>query len=297
MNFEASGKLLMFGEYFVLRGAKCFAMPLSYGQKLQITSLKKEETGIEWEAYGPNACWLKILFTNTLEIQEASDREIAQKVQKLLKYIKKKNPSLYIENLHFSFEINFDRQFGFGTSSTFISLLSQWAKTDPYELLANSFGGSGYDIAAATADKPFVYSKEKKIQNFCPLPDSITNYLLFVYLGNKQKTATEIKKFEDKKIDKSQIEKINNLVFSATQCKDIIEWENLMETSEKTLAKILQIDPVKKCHFSDYSFAIKSLGAWGGDFIMASCRDLTAGKKYFEQKNKHPIYTYKELIK
>src|SRR5699024_4330610 len=127
MNFEASGKLLMFGEYFVLRGAKCFAMPLSYGQKLQITSLKKEETCIQWEAYGHNDWWLKLLFSYTLDNHEATDRDIAQNVQKLLKYIKKKNPSLYIENLHFSFEINFDRQFGFGTSSTFISLLSQWA--------------------------------------------------------------------------------------------------------------------------------------------------------------------------
>lgn len=297
MNFEASGKLLLFGEYFVLKGAKCFAMPLSYGQKLEITSLKKEETGIKWEAYGPNACWLKIHFTNTFEIQEASDTEIALKVQKILKYIKKKNASLYIENLHFYFEINFDRQFGFGTSSTFISLLSQWATTDPYELLANSFGGSGYDIAAATADKPFVYSMQKKRQELYSLPDSITNHLLFVYLGNKQKTATEVKNFEDKNIDQFQIEKINNLVVLATQCKNIIEWEKLMETSEKILAEILQTKPVKERYFSDYPFAIKSLGAWGGDFIMASCRDLTAGKKYFEKKNRHPIYTYKELIK
>jgi mevalonate kinase len=47
MNYYASGKLLIFGEYLVLKGAKCLAIPLRYGQKLSVE--KSNQDNILWE--------------------------------------------------------------------------------------------------------------------------------------------------------------------------------------------------------------------------------------------------------
>jgi hypothetical protein len=46
--------------------------------------------------------------------------------------------------------------------------------------------------------------------------------------------------------------------------------------------------------FPDFKGSIKSLGAWGGDYILAT-GDNT--ENYFKQKGFHKIYTYQELIK
>ena len=39
------------------------------------------------------------------------------------------------------------------TSSTLIANLAKWSNVDPYILLSETFGGSGYDIACASAKK------------------------------------------------------------------------------------------------------------------------------------------------
>ena len=59
-------------------------------------------------------------------------------------------------------KLTFPRAWGLGTSSTLISLIAQWAKCDPFELLFEAFGGSGYDIACATANSPISYQLPRK---------------------------------------------------------------------------------------------------------------------------------------
>ncbi len=53
------------------------------------------------------------------------------------------------------------------------------------------------------------------------------------------------------------------------------------------------IETIKKKYFSDYKSSIKSLGAWGGDFVMATRND----KNYFFEKGYNTIFSFKELIK
>ncbi|MBX2932384.1 MAG: hypothetical protein KF781_10620 [Chitinophagaceae bacterium] len=295
INYAASGKLLLFGEYLVLRGSTCLAMPLSVGQNLSITN--HSEQNIVWQCFDENKnCWLSIQLSNTLQIIETTDTDKALIVQKLLQLIQKEKPTISLNNLHFKFEINFNRAFGFGTSATLISLLSQWSGVDAYYLLAQTFEGSGYDIATAISTKPIIYSVKNKIEKTFSLPPSITQYLLFVYLGKKQISSKEINAFKHTTIHQQPINKMNEIVLSATQCNDIKQWEKLMNESEKMLSTILATITVKEKYFADYSYAIKSLGAWGGDFIMVTCRNIDEAKKYFQQKNKQPIFTYNELI-
>lgn len=295
-TFSASGKLLLFGEYLVLRGAKCFAMPLNAGQQLVLQ--QNEGKGIRWQCFEENKnCWLEVALSNELAIISSNSPEKAAIVQKLLQYIDEKQPDLVFENLDFKFKLSFNRQFGFGTSATFISLISQWSGVDPYELLAHSFGGSGYDIATATSGKPLIYSTEKKVERFCNIHDSITKNLLFIYLGKKQTSSKEIALFNHKATTDDQIETMNSIVAQATECQEIFGWEKLMNESEQLLCSLLHYPMIKEDYFRDYPFAIKSLGAWGGDFIMATCRNIEEGKRYFKYKGLKVSFTFAELIK
>ena len=44
--------------------------------------------------------------------------------------------------------MNFDKNWGLGSSSTLINNISSWAKINPYDLLWSISKGSGYDIAS-----------------------------------------------------------------------------------------------------------------------------------------------------
>lgn len=70
-----------------------------------------------------------------------------------------------------------------------------------------------------------------------------------------------------------------------------------MQESEELLPSILETETVKTQCFSDYPFAIKSLGAWGGDFIIATYRDFQKSKEYFYSKERIPVFSYEELVK
>ena len=293
-HFSASGKLLLFGEYLVLRGAKCLSIPLSFGQELQIE--KQEVETVVWKSYELNEEWMNVRFSKEAEIIDCSSLEKALVAQKLLLTIKAEKPTIQLEGLRLIFNTNFNRQFGFGTSSTLLSLLSQWSKVNPYTLLDNSFGGSGYDIAAATAKTPFVYTVENKIIQTVDLPNAITQHLLFVYLGKKQQSASEIAKFSTLPTSSQQIEQMDEIIDKTTACQSIEEWEQLMVENESLLSSILNVPPVKTVLFADYPYAIKSLGAWGGDFVMATFRDVSVAKQYFQDKINQPVFTYNELI-
>ena len=161
LKFFASGKLLLFGEYLVLRGAQSMALPLSSGQELQITT--NPSGGIQWEAFEFGNQWLTIHLSNDLKILDTNDPEKARTAQKFLELIST-NSTVTVRDLHLRFDLDFHRHYGFGTSATLTSLLSQWSGVDPYYLMQQTFGGSGYDIAAATATTPFIYSRENKIE-------------------------------------------------------------------------------------------------------------------------------------
>jgi mevalonate kinase len=295
-QFAAAGKLLFFGEYLVLRGSKCLSFPLKYQQTLTVSSQQHHE--IHWTCLDENAaCWLDIHFSSSLEIIQSSDEEKAKIAQRLLQLICEKNPTLKCAGLNLEFRLNFNRMYGFGTSSTLLSLLSQWSGVDAYYLLEHSFGGSGYDLATALSRQPIVYTmRDKTLQNV-QLSPSISNQLLFIYLGAKQSSANEIANFKNKITTVEHINEMNAIVEKAIVCSTIEEWEKLMTASEQLLSTVLAIAPIQQRLFSDYPHSIKSLGAWGGDFIMASTRNKEEALAYFKNKGYTTIFSFDELIK
>ena len=60
------------------------------------------------------------------------------------------------------------------------------------------------------------------------------------------------------------------------------------------MSTILKRDTIKKELFSDFEGSIKNLGAWGGDFILASC--LSNPSSYFIDKGFNVVINFNEMI-
>lgn len=294
-EYHASGKLLLFGEYLVLKGGKALALPLKYGQKMSVIPHKSGE--FNWVSTVQEVEWFAALFSQELQLISTSDQKVAASLLLLLQRIQGENPALFSNGWNIRMEADFPLEWGFGTSSTLISLLAQWSKTDPYELLKNSFGGSGYDVACATAHSPIIFEKENHTVQEIELEESVTSNLLFVYSGKKQKSKKEVLRFENIEVSERQITEMNKIILSAIGCKEIKDFELLIDQSEEMLAQILALEPIKNSTFSDYGCSIKSLGAWGGDFFMASFRNENKAREYFSSRGYGVQFTYDQIIK
>ncbi|MDO8896194.1 MAG: hypothetical protein Q7V19_00990, partial [Bacteroidales bacterium] len=178
--FTSNGKLLLTGEYLVLRGANALALPVNLGQTLEIESFEGSgHPHITWFAFAPEKRWFKTTFElPDIDIIATDDRPKSAKLQLILLTLKQLKPELFDEKTSYKVitRLSFEPEWGLGSSSTLIANLAKWAKTDPYTLLNFSLGGSGYDIACANAQSPLFYrlnllKPEVKKANFNPVFD------------------------------------------------------------------------------------------------------------------------------
>ena len=89
----------------------------------------------------------------------------------------------------------------------------------------------------------------------------------------------------------SEISEITNSLLS---CNTIDLFMSHMVEHEKILSNYLKRDPVKKLHFADFDGAIKSLGAWGGDFVLACGPNNSPD--YFLEKGYTTVLPFEKII-
>jgi mevalonate kinase len=275
-SWFANGKLLLTGEYLVLDGAKALAVPLIPGQHLLVKSYEKGV--LKWEARSPEDTWFKAkLNLFTLEVLETTNATHSDRLVGLLqKTIDLSDAFLKnVQGVEVITELDFNPEFGFGSSSTLIYCLAKWAGIDPYQLQQQSFGGSGFDIACADAKGPITYQRfgEKvEIENV-DISAAITDHLYFVYLGKKQQTSGSIQRFrENAAYTSSDIQTISTITDEIIKTDSLDEFEMLLVEHEKLMSGILKTPSIKSSFFSNYDGCVKSLGAWGGDFVLVSSR-------------------------
>lgn len=291
----------MTGEYLVLDGAKALALPTKMGQNLQVVTHDKPT--ISWKSFDADGT---IWFEDELELEaiinykEAAESSVKNTLLTILHHAHLLQPSFFQERVGYQIEtaLTFPKKWGLGTSSTLINNLAQWLKIDAFELLNNSFGGSGYDIACAQNDTPIFYQLENQKPNVTPLdfqPEFASN-LYFVYLNQKQSSKNAIAAYYNKKHEKlkQNIANINKLSDAVATAKNIKSFANALQLHENELSAILELLTVQEALFSDFDGVVKSLGAWGGDFILAiALEDPTA---YFSSKGYSTVIPYKEMI-
>ncbi len=298
-EFYSNGKLLITGEYAVLDGAKAWAIPTKYGQSL--TVINTESKKIEWTSLDDkDLVWFEAIydFESMTEISSSSS-EISKTLLEILSEAQKLNPRFLTNGLGYTIEskLTFPRDWGLGSSSTLINNIAQWANINPYQLLENTFGGSGYDIACAQYNAPILYQLAKgspRVEEVNFNPD-FKDQLFFIYLNKKQNSRDAIKKYYGERIDRKKLSKtISKITSRMTTTTSLDDFESLMTWHENVISDALKTPPIKTKLFSDYSRAIKSLGAWGGDFILAAGDE--SSMVYFKQKGYSTIIPYSEMI-
>ena len=296
-KYHSHGKLLISGEYLVLKGALALAVPCNKGQSLIYDSSKEKE--LQWESYDEKgSVWFKATFSiMDFDIIAADQTDIAKRLRSVLKEVRNQNSTFLLEKGgRVKTVLEFDRQWGLGTSSTLISNIAQWSNTNPYELLKQTIGGSGYDIACAQAKSPLLFSNKNqspKVES-CEFNPSFKDQLFFVYLNQKKDSSEAIKRFSDIKITEKQLDFFSDLSLKILKSNELQKFEKLIETHETQLGQILKIKPVKEVLFPNYGGSIKSLGAWGGDFIMVTGSDNTIS--YFKNKGYKTVLKYSEMV-
>ena len=298
LHFRSNGKLLISSEYLVLDGAEALAIPTSKGQTL-IASRSNTNT-IKWNSYDVNGTiWFSAEFDSLFNIINSTDKEVANTLSIFLNVANILNPDFKDEAKGTVVEthLEFDRSWGLGSSSTLISNIAQWAKVDPFTLQQETFPGSGYDIACALSNSPIIYRIQEgdvsyTSSNFSP---SFSDEIYFIHLNKKQNSREGIDRYRSYKGDISTyIEKVNDRTYEMLECDNIKSFKKLMDQHENIMSKVVDLKTVKELFFNDYNGSIKSLGAWGGDFIMAIGNDT---EKYFSDKGYKTIVAYDDMVK
>ena len=315
-QYHSHGKFLLTGEYLVLKGALALALPLKLGQTMAVETC--HGASLQWNAHKPDGPWFSVtLNPENLDIINCNDQPKAEKLAQILQAVKQLNPKAYEGNdLHFTTHLDFDPNWGLGSSSTLIANLARWAKVNPYELLKLTFGGSGYDIACATAEEP-IYYQLAGLDCFVPRNDakrqsgptpmvksvafqpSFTEHLFFIYQGQKQSSSKEIKAFLAKAnpIDlQKDIETVSEISRAVPKCQNLDEFGLLMQCHERIISRCIGQEPVQK-RFPDFEGVLKSLGAWGGDFILAATEwTENQVREYFKGRGLEVIFGYNEIV-
>lgn len=294
---KANGKFMLTGEYMVLRGAETLALPLKLGQQLLI--VPNEGEAIYWESFEPAGKWFETALHNqSLAVLAGTDESKSNRLREILQHIRKQNPGFLADGGYWvRTDLDFNPQFGMGSSSTLLAALCEAAGVNPYPVLRETFGGSGYDLACAFASGPLVFA----IQNDSPLvrpvalSAQVTQHILFVYSGNKMVSAGEVRKFSGIQIADSEVQRFTEITREAILCQNHKDFEKLMREHEDRLALILE-RPVLQQIFPDFKGTLKSMGAWGGDFFMAVCEDTDEAKSYFENKGFPTVFRYDEIV-
>jgi len=121
-----------------------------------------------------------------------------------------------------------------------------------------------------------------------------------VYLGKKQNSRDGIQRYRalTDNNDKSQlIETINQLTLKITAATDLVSFEQLLLEHEQLIAQTLNLPRAKNLYFPDFWGEIKSLGAWGGDFVLAtSTRSAAETRAYFNEKGFWDVYAFDDMV-
>ena len=298
-TFYSNGKLLITAEYLVLDGAKALALPTKFGQNLIVESGNNYE--IAWKSYdADNSIWYEdtITFNEirnklSVEYQETKNTLITILHQSFLK-----NPNFINNSIGYivSTNLTFSKNWGLGTSSTLINNIAQWLEIDAFELLNNSFGGSGYDIACAQNSLPILYhlKNNKPIIKKVIFNPNFKNNLHFLYLNQKQNSRKAIENYRKKEISKNLIKEMNTITNQVLLAANIHLFASALKKHEDLLSRILEVETIQKQLFPDFEGTIKSLGAWGGDFVMVLSK--TNPVAYFKNKGFETILKYSEMI-
>ena len=299
MEFYSNGKLFILGEYYVLQGAKVFALPTKFGQYLSVFPIQSKV--LSWKSYDDDgSVWYNddIAIADVLSNNQTSTDKVRNTLIDILHQAHQANPTV-LSNGGFVVEtkLTFPRNWGLGTSSTLINNIAQWFQIDAFQLLDKSFGGSGFDIACAQHNAPVTYQKkgsEIAVEEVLFNPAFKEN-IYFVYLNQKRDSKDAIANFRKKQKNlTNEIIEVSKMTDDLLSITDLNHFINFFKKYESNLGGILEVPTIQEQLFPDFEGLVKSLGGWGGDFVMVASHQNP--ESYFKSKGYSTIISYNDMI-
>jgi mevalonate kinase len=298
-TFRANGKLLISGEYTILDGSLSMALPTKRGQVLHYNEVDHDI--LHWRSLDiMGETWFEAHFIGAeLTIVDSSDDRKAETLKEIL--LSAAGLSDRADGLRgeVTTALEFPTDWGLGSSSTLLCCVAQCFGIDPMQLHFKVSNGSGYDVACGMTDSPITYQLSDGLAevNQIQWKPAFSASLFFVYLNTKQKSSSEINKYQDRKssIDLAAIvEEISALTRTMMNAASLDVFNEALDKHEEIMSLVLGYPTAKQLYFSDYKGAVKSLGAWGGDFILAT--GDAQDRVYFADKGFPVIHEFESLI-
>lgn len=301
MNFRSNGKFLITGEYLIMKGATGLAVPLKPGQTLEVD--RSPQPFIDWVSAMYNKTWFTARFQpGTFRVIEASDKDTA----KFLSGIFKKAGSLSTgktDLAHSKIKLNleFDLKWGMGSSSSLLSNIAYLFDVDAFQLHLKVSRGSGYDVVCARSAGPLFFTR--KGSDFtaveAPFNPPFSRNIYFVYLGDKKRSDRAVDSFmQTRKRFTREVKWISELTRHIASAKDIRDFEYYMKEHELVTGAVIREPVIQQRLFPDLDGQVKSLGAWGGDFVMMTWEGTrNALTSYLSDKGLKTFFSFKQIIR
>jgi mevalonate kinase len=261
-SFWSSGKLLLSGEYWVLHGATALAVPTLLGQRLTYTP---HERPLHWTALDRHRKpWL--------DAAAAEDPHVAS----LLRAAKSLGGQVPTTG-SVRTELEFDRAWGWGSSSSLTDLVAQWTGVPALDLHFATSQGSGFDVACARATSALTYRKTGPARaewSAVAAAHWPVEHFALVYLGQKQDSQKEVRRSRREPLP-AERDAISALSLAMAEAREAAHWSALIEEAEARTAEWTGLPRVQE-RFGGVRATLKSLGAWGGDFVLAVAEDPSA---------------------
>ena len=111
-----------------------------------------------------------------------------------------------------------------------------------------------------------------------------------------QTSAGEVDAFTKIEGDRTRlIRGLEVLTRAVVSCTGLAEFEELMRAHERLLADFMGRPTVHEERFEDYPGTVKSLGAWGGDFVLAT--GTPEDRAYFIERGYPTVLGYHEMVR
>lgn len=303
MKYHSHGKLLIAGEYLVLKGATALAVPVNFGQTIQVGKNELSDN-LLWKSYENGKLWFTCEFSSSqFDIATTSDTVIANKLKAILVEAMEINPAFqdhFLGKIVIS-DADFNLSWGLGSSSSLISNIAFWADVDHFILHNSVSQGSGFDVIAARANGPifFAKNKDKYTSSEASFNPEFKDKIYFVYLGSKQDSSESVSQFKLRKRSfKSEQNLISELSMHISSSTEIDDFEYYLKEHELIMSSVLKMKSIKETRFADLHGEVKSLGAWGGDFAMMTWNgDKEELVAYLQTKNINTVFSFEEMVK
>jgi mevalonate kinase len=314
-SFFSRGKLLITGEYAIMHGASGLALPVTLGQDLNWVGMGGSDS-LEWTTRVNGRKLFNAVFKGSNYFPVTSgDRKMAVFLRKILLRAAKMavNGPMYGR---ITSELDFDMKWGLGSSSSLISNIAYLFDLNPFTLHSEVSTGSGYDIACSRSDTPILYRLSHHFESSYGKPVSgntdfympvyrnlefhppFRKNLYFAWTGKKQDSAGSVKKFLSRyRPDFPALEEISRITSEIIITDNLQEFNRLLAGHDRIISGLLDQTPVNDSMFKEIPGYVKSLGAWGGDFIMISWEGEYAELlQMLKPKGVDIVFPYERLI-